>query len=94
MVDCVEMATDVQHDKGRGFRALARFFDGGVRNRGMRYVGTGVIRVLESTQILLAAEVQGRKRYRAAFAREGESIRYACSCPYFVDSMKALPSCF
>ena len=87
------MAADIQQDKGRGFQALARFFDGGVRNRGLRYVGKGAISILESTQALLAAEVQGRQRY-TAFARVGESIRYGCSCPYFVDGMKACKHLF
>jgi hypothetical protein len=82
------MAADIQHDKGRGFQALARFFDGGVRNRGMRYVGRGAISILESTQALLAAKVQGRNRYSTAFARAGEGIRYGCSCPYFTDNKK------
>ena len=89
-----QMAADIQHDKGRGFQALTRFFDGGVRNRGMRYVGKGAISILESTRVLLAAEVQGRNRYSTAFARVGESIRYGCSCPYFVDSMKACKHLF
>src|SRR5688500_161793 len=82
------MAADIQHDKGRGFQALARFFDGGVRNRGVRYVGRGAISILESTHALLAAEVQGRKRYSTEFARAGEGIRYGCSCPYFTDNKK------
>jgi len=85
VVDSLEMATDIQHDKGRGFQALARFFDRDARNRGMRHVGKGAITVLESTQALLAAEVQGRDRYRTAFTRTGEGIRYACSCRSFAD---------
>jgi uncharacterized Zn finger protein len=73
----------------RGLACLARLFPHAVRMRAEPYVGTGVVRIRESEDDLLFANIVGTERYAAMYQRIGDALLFSCTCPFFMDGQSA-----
>jgi len=60
-----------------------------VRRRGAEYFVGGSVRISTGTADEVEATVAGTRRYRVRLAREGDTLRVSCTCPFFSD--RAIP---
>jgi superfamily II DNA or RNA helicase len=68
-----------------GIARVSSLFTQIVRQRAVAYLNNGSIRITASEPDLLSARVQGSETYSSVYRRDGEALRYGCSCPFFQD---------
>ncbi len=68
-----------------GIARVSSLFTQVVRQRAVSYLSNGSIRVTASEPALLSARIQGSETYSCLYRREGQTLQYACTCPFFQD---------
>ncbi|HSE25233.1 MAG TPA: SWIM zinc finger family protein, partial [Pyrinomonadaceae bacterium] len=62
---------------------FADHFSPKIRDRGVAYFRSGLVKILNHSDTLVEAEVKGRERYQVRLKLSKVSLDIACTCPYF-----------
>jgi len=62
---------------------FADYFSPKIRDRGVAYFRSGLVRILDHSDRLVDAEVKGRERYQVRLKLGKVTLDIACTCPYF-----------